>query len=618
MKNLNESLNEIEGLTPYLKSKTETIDEGLKDIFNVVKSKFKQAFVYLKNVVAKIGTYFLPVDSNGKVLPAITPLTAGSAYNDGSINKKSTFVKMDKEGAKITGCKTKFDDAKKLYGKVDSRAYWSSLTNENADAEYEIIVESAKTINEVKLHTDDPEAEFNIIVDDDELKEEIKMCLSDHDQAKLMIWGAPGIGKTAILMNVLEEMKKDFPDYRLIVKTLSNETPDNFTLPKYVEIEKQDFATDIPKTWLPVYKPTGDLTEDKKLDRLCGNGLLFIDELSRATPQVLNVILPLVNEGIFNGYKIGSGWTIIVASNRAEDELAGQTAIGNALANRFMQVHYEPTIHTWRKWADQQNFISPLLLQWLALPESENMSGRQYYYMDPNEDPNRKSDTTLMCTPRAWTNAMRRLARYHHTGTLEGFNIFDIDERIIKKALNKAIPKQAVSAFMGFLKVISEVGNFDKAVYDVWQKGGKGFKIDKKNLNKITLPLAQLICSSHADSLPTKKEWENLCTWLVNQDSDQLASYVLDVFGNVFAGNMDRSIRSNLFLAQERIRRSKTNKAAEEALISVKRTLDPVCKQWNIDFEDLPDYMDGLKTLIGKYGKSFSSAVVGDHEDALG
>lgn len=618
MKNLNESLNEIEGLTPYLKGKTETIDESLKDIFNVVKSKFKQAFVYLKNVVAKIGTYFLSFDQDGKVLPAITPLTAGSAYNDGSIDKKLTFVKMDKAGAKLTGCKTKYDDAKKLYGKVDSRAYWNSLVNENADTEYENIVESAKTINEVKLHTEDPEAKYNIIVDDDELKEEIKMCLSDHNQARLMIWGAPGIGKTAILMNVLEEMKKDFPDYRLIVKTLSNETPDNFTLPKYVEIEGQDFATDVPKTWLPVYKPTGNPAEDAKLDRLCGNGLLFIDELSRATPQVLNVILPLVNEGIFNGYKLGSGWTIIVASNRSEDEMAGQTAIGNALANRFVQLHYEPTVHTWRKWADQQNFISPLLLQWLSLPESENMSGSKYYYMDPNEDSNRLSDTTVMCTPRSWTNAMRRLARYHHTGSLEGFNIFDINEKTIKRALNTAIPAQAVDAFMAFLEVISEVGNFDKAVHDVWQKGGKGFSIDKKKLNKITLPLAQLICSSHADSLPTKKEWENLCTWLVNQNSDQLASYVLDVFGNVFTGNIDRESRGLFLQAQERIRRSKTNKEAAKALVTVRKELQPVCDRWNVAFEDIPDYIEGLKALVVKYGKSFSSAVVGDHADALG
>jgi hypothetical protein len=571
MKNITESLNEIQDITPYLRGE-EKIDEGLKDIFNAVKSKFQQVFLYLKNVVAKFGTYFIPTDDSGKLMNAISPLTPGAAYVDGSINKKSTFVKMDKAGAKITNCKTKFDDAKKLYGSGNSIAYWMQTLNESAEVDnteseaFATILEyfekfnSLNSVNEVKIHTEDPEVDMdNIVVDDDDLKEEIKISLMDHNQARLMIWGAPGIGKTAILMNVLDEMKRDFPDYRLITKTLSNETPDNFTLPKYVEINGADYATDVPKTWLPVYKPTGNPAEDKKLSDACGNGLLFIDELSRATPQVLNVVLPLVNEGIFNGYKLGDGWTIICASNRPEDEQSGQSTIGNALANRFGQLHYEPTCKTWRKWADKQGFMSPLLLQWLSMPEGEEMSGGKFYYMDPNEDSSRMSDTTLMCTPRSWTNAMRRLATYHHTGKLEGFNIFDIPEAKIKRTLNMFVPKQAVSNFMAFLKVISAIGNFDQAVHDVWQNGGKGFKINKKDLNKVTLPLAQLIVCAHAKQLPTKKEWENLVNWLVSQKSDQLASYVLDIFQNVFMpeDKLNPHLRGQAFYMQVRIKQAK-------------------------------------------------------------
>lgn len=618
MKNIQESLNEIQDLTPYLRGE-EKIDEGLKDILKAVKDKFKEAWAYLKGVVARFGTYFLPTKDDGTVMNAISPLTAGAAYVDGSINKKSTFVKMDKEGARITGCKTKYDDAKKLKGSNNSILYWSQLLKENnndADNEYELLTESAQTINEVSLHTEDPEAKYNIIVDDDELKMEIKMCLEDKNQARMLIWGAPGIGKSAILMNVLDEMKADFPDYRLIVKTLSNETPDNFTLPKYVEINGADYATDVPKTWLPVYKPTGNPAEDKKLSDACGAGLLFVDELSRATPQVLNVVLPLVNEGIFNGYKLGDQWTIICASNRAEDEAGGQSTIGNALANRFVQFHYEPTIHTWRKWADKQNFISPLLLQWLSMPESEEMSGGKFYYMDPNNDSGRLSDTTLMCTPRSWTNAMKRLARYHHTGTLEGFKIFDIPTRIIQRALNGAIPAQAVDGFMAFLAVIEKIGNFDQAVYDVWQNGGKNCKIDKKHLNKVALPLAQLIICAHSDKLPTQKEWENLADWLVSQNSDQLASYVLDIFQNVFISDIaNADLRARLFTMQERIRRAKGDASQLQSFITV---FKPFCDRWGIDFYEIPDYLNGLSKLIDKYGASFKSAVIDSHTSALG
>ena len=405
------------------------------------------------------------------------------------------------------------------------------------------------------------------------------------------------------------------PDYSIITKTLSNETPDNFTLPAYVEIDGQKKATDVPKTWLPVYKPTGDPAQDAVLDEACGHGLLFIDELSRATPQVLNVILPLVNEGIFNGYHLGSGWTIVVASNRAEDEMSGQADIGNALANRFAQIYYEPTVKTWRKWADHQNFISPLLLQWLSMPESENMSGGKFYYMDPNETMDGAGVTKLMCTPRSWTNAMRELACYSNTGTLEGFTIFDIDRDILAMTLNQYVPSDAIDSFLAFLDVISKIGNFDAAVHDVWQNGGKNFKLDKKDLNKITLPVAQLICSAHANSLPTQKEFENMANWLVAQNSDQLASYVLDVFKNVFVGMMSEDLRDGVFVIASKIQKLG---ASDPKLEIYRSTYGPFFAKWGIKFEDMPDYLPGLKIISAKYRDSFKSAIVDDHIDALG
>ena len=78
MKDIRESLGKIQDITPYLKGE-ERIDEGLKEIFNSIKAKFKQAILYLKNVVAKFGTYFVGIGDDGKVLPAVSDLTPGSA-----------------------------------------------------------------------------------------------------------------------------------------------------------------------------------------------------------------------------------------------------------------------------------------------------------------------------------------------------------------------------------------------------------------------------------------------------------------------------------------------------------------------------------------------------------
>ena len=613
MKDIKESFVDTRPISEYLgRERDHAVDEGLKDVFNAVKNKFKKAWQYLKDIVVKIGSYILPVDEQGDIIPAISPLTAGQAYTDGLINRGSTFVHMDNEGARITGCKNKFRDALKLYGafaKGNSLKYYASI-KESIDSNNQDNI-----VNEVRLQNQDPEAKYNVIVDNTKLKKRIKMAIMNKNLARLMIWGAPGIGKTAILMNVLDELESDYPDYRLIVKTLSNETPDNFTLPKYVDVDGSEKADDVPKTWLPVYKPTGDQAVDAVRSDKCGKGLLFIDELSRATPQVLNVILPLINEGIFNGYKLGDGWTIVVSSNRAEDEMSGQADIGNALSNRFAQVYYEPTVDTWRQWADKQNFISPLLLSWLSMPESENMSGGKFYYMDPNEDMDGAGVTKLMCTPRSWTNAMRELAGYSHTGTLEGFTIFDIDRDILAMTLNQYVPAKAVDAFLAFLEVISKIGDFDAAVRDIWKNGGKKFKLDKKDLNKISIPLAQLICSSHSDKLPTEKEFESLCEWMVAQDSDQLASFVLDVFKNVFCDAISANKRDALFIVQTK--RAKIGNDKDGKWLIIKDLLDPVAKRWGITMEEFPDWDKGRKLLIKKYGESFVNTKI-DGVEAFG
>ena len=605
MKQINEYVENSLSMKQMLEN--ESVNEGLKDVLNFVKDKFKQAFAYLKGVVARFGVYFLPVNEAGELMPAISPLTMDAAYKGGMINKSTTCIIADKQGKKITGNSASYKDALALYGSGNSLAYYRSI--------YEGTDDIKANVNEVRLQNSDPEAKYNVIVDDKELKDEISWHLKHKGDAKLLIYGAPGIGKTAILMNVLDEMRADFPDYRLVVKTLSNETPDNFTLPKYVEVEGQEMATDVPKTWLPVYKPTGDGKKDAALDAACGHGLLFIDELSRATPQVLNVVLPLVNEGVFNGYKLGSGWTIVCASNRAEDEMSGQSDIGNALANRFNQVYYEPTVKTWENWAKTQGYMSPLLLQWLSLPESETMSGGKFFYYDPNEDATGNDVTKLMCTPRAWTNAMRKLATFSRTGNLEGWTIFDLPERVIARVLNGYVPSSAIDSFLSFLHVIQKIGDFDRTVMDIWKNDGKSFKIDKKDLSAVSLTLAQLVCTAHAKDLPTEKEFTSVANWLVSLNSDQTASYFLDTYKNVFLSSLPENLQDSAFML---VASAKAKGWDSDELNLYRTAFRNVFQAWNTKLEEFPDWSAGLQILAKKYGGAFKSAVVGDRKDALG
>ena len=148
MKNIQESFFESKTLQEVVES--QMVDEGFKEFINSVKDKFKQAFEYLKGVVAKFGVYFLPVDKDGNTMNAISPLTAGQAYKDGLINTSSTLVVLDRAGSRITGLKTKYDDAAKLYGSGNSLTYWRRALKECQELR-DINMVNEEKINEVKL-----------------------------------------------------------------------------------------------------------------------------------------------------------------------------------------------------------------------------------------------------------------------------------------------------------------------------------------------------------------------------------------------------------------------------------------------------------------------------------
>lgn len=445
----------------------------------------------------------------------------------------------------------------------------------------------------MKLQTTDPQAKYNI-VDTPALYERIKIALRKHNLNKLLIYGAVGIGKTQGILSLVPK------DYQVIVKTLSNETPDNFMLPKYIVENDQDKATDVPKDWLPVYKPTRDTDLDKVLDAKCGKGLLFIDELSRATQQVLNVILPLINENMFNGYRLGSGWTIICASNRPEDDMCGQSDLGNALANRFSIVYYEPTAQSWAEWAKKQDYISPILVDWLQLKD-DKFSGGKYFYYDPNEDSD-TAITKLMCTPRSWTNACRVLCAYTES-TLEGTKILNISQDLIGRAFNECVPKEAVDMFLGYIDIIGKVKDLDKLCRDVWL--GKGKNIAKGTLSKIALPLANIIVNSHKDKYPTSEEMLNFSNWLIKLDSDQFYCYCVDAIFNTYGGMLDKENRKNLFILAD----SYKNQTDED-----KKIYDMIFKsftdKWRFTLDTMPDWWPAGKLLCDEYDDKLSQITI--------
>ncbi len=307
--------------------------------------------------------------------------------------------------------------------------YWSRVIK-RAGTTDETITESIKYVNETyykesKLHKALNEAvysydavkdskgfsHFGVAVNSKQLiaklktniKNQISGPLGGHsDVVPFLIWGAPGIGKTAIIKQTIKDManaKYKAINLNLEVIMLAGYTIENWTLPRDSTREidygvelgqkrdrtsvpkkyKREGFTDTPKNWLPVYLNTSDPEEKKRRDYFCNTckflatdddgeitasnghpfegGVVFMDEYSRVEPNVQNIIMGIVNDHKFgDNYVVASKWGFVLASNRSIDEGEADSEDKRyfptaAQTNRFIHYTYVPSKDEWITWA---------------------------------------------------------------------------------------------------------------------------------------------------------------------------------------------------------------------------------------------------------------------------
>ena len=251
------------------------------------------------------------------------------------------------------------------------------------------------------------------------------------------IWGAPGIGKTQIIKNLIDVFRDGGLDADIIEINAMAMRKDDWSLPgkkafqvllknaQGHEIEYNvERAAELAKGWLPAWDPDdiderNGITEEMLDDRAnggdgSGNGLggfFFIDELSRIEPTVLNTVMTLVQNRKFNGLRIGSKWIFVAAANRPSDLGKYKKLFfwDEAQTGRFQHVNFVPTFQEWVKWAEDTNpttgepHILPILVDFLK----ENQNVWYNIAMRNKRSEDDAAAETMHPGPRGWENATK-------------------------------------------------------------------------------------------------------------------------------------------------------------------------------------------------------------------
>jgi hypothetical protein len=194
----------------------------------------------------------------------------------------------------------------------------------------------------------------------------------------VMLWGPPGVGKSQIIAGIARAH-----GVRLVDIRLSQMEPTDL---RGVPFRKGDLVEWSVPALLPDAARHGE------------RGILFLDEITSASPTVTAAAYQLILDRRLGDYRVPPGWVIFAAGNRHGDR--GLTYVMPApLANRFTHYEIEANLDDWVSWA-HACAIDPRVIAFLRFRPD------LLFDFNPAENP------VAFPSPRSWEYVHRALVKF--------------------------------------------------------------------------------------------------------------------------------------------------------------------------------------------------------------
>lgn len=203
-------------------------------------------------------------------------------------------------------------------------------------------------------------------------------ALASGVHTPVMLWGAPGVGKSRIVSQVAEARAVPLIDIRL-----SQMEP--------TDLRGIPFRSGERVVWsIPAALPDAA--------RHGARGILFLDEITSAPPSVTAAAYQLILDRRLGDYCVPDGWMIAAAGNRYGDR--GVSYVMPApLANRFTHYELEAHLDDWIAWAQGAGIDARLIAFLRFRPDL-------LFQFDPTRH------AAAFPSPRSWEYAHRALAKF--------------------------------------------------------------------------------------------------------------------------------------------------------------------------------------------------------------
>ncbi|MCD7950409.1 MAG: MoxR family ATPase [Erysipelotrichaceae bacterium] len=185
-----------------------------------------------------------------------------------------------------------------------------------------------------------------------------------HKQRPIFLIGAPGIGKTAIMEQIAQELNVGLVSYSMTHHTRQSA----LGLPYIVEKNYQDVSYQVSEyTMSEIISSIYDYMKNTNHQE----GILFLDEINCVSETLAPSMLQFLQYKIFGRHQVPEGWIVVTAGNPPEYNKSVKE-FDIVTMDRLKCIHVEPDYQVWKQYALSHN-MHPAVLSYLD-------SKKDYFY----------------------------------------------------------------------------------------------------------------------------------------------------------------------------------------------------------------------------------------------
>ena len=222
-------------------------------------------------------------------------------------------------------------------------------------------------------------------------------------QRPVFLMGPPGIGKTAIMEQIAQELKIGLVTYSMTHHTRQSALGLPFIVKKVYGGKEYSVSE---YTMSEIIASVYDRIENEG----AREGILFLDEINCVSETLAPSMLQFLQYKVFGTHSIPDGWIVVTAGNPPEYNNSVRE-FDIVTWDRLKRIDVEPDFEVWKEYAVSYG-IHPAILTYLEIKKDH------FYSIETTVDGKR------FVTARGWVDLSDMIKLYEH-------NSFNVDESLI-------------------------------------------------------------------------------------------------------------------------------------------------------------------------------------------